>query len=336
MKFDFRTSCNLDLLNFINVLTRSEFYVREHGSAAQRFEALLQPAFFDAVQEAADINGSPMLGPILSLIVSAAPHFERRSLTKLLASPDFLFEHFSTTPYYSAEKWPQQVSILGKIVPVIRELERLGFREYWRSERLPLVESVLQDLKRFAAQFRLEEEIENMLGRGQAPDRITAYLCTFAAPHGIKICGPRYIADVRFPRETVIGVAVHEMFHPPYNAGRLKEELQALGEDPLLAESFRSQNPDYAYRTMEGFIEENVVEAMAISICHRLNLEPDPMGYFARHDEGSHRFSVVLFDELRRRPKPADVPFEEYFRSLVRRLPLGALDQVYQRILETG
>jgi len=172
-----------------------------------------------------------------------------------------------------------------------------------------------------------------MLGRGQAPESITVYLCAFAAPHGIKICGPNYISDIAFSKDITLGIAVHEMFHPPYDARNLDPELERLGEDPLLQHAFKTKDPKYGYATMTGFIEENVVEAMAISICHKIGLEDDPLGYFEKHDDGSHMLSVVLFDAFSKHPKSIEQPFEDYFRDLLDLLPVGSLDREYKAIM---
>jgi hypothetical protein len=226
------------------------------------------------------------------------------------------------------------VAIINLLIPVIKEIERCGFREYWRRERLPIIQRKQRQFRAYANKFQLDYEIERMLGQGKAPESIAVYLCSFAAPHGIKICGPRYIADTAFPKEVVLGVAVHEMFHPPYDARNLEQELEKLGNDPLLQHAFETKDPRFGYPTMEGFIEENVVEAMAIFICHKIGLEKDPLGYFEKHDDGSHLLSVVLFDYFGKYPKTSEQSFEAYFLELLQKMPVGSLDREYQAIMQ--
>ena len=76
-----------------------------------------------------------------------------------------------------------------------------------------------------------------------------------------------------------------------------------------------------------------MVEAMAISICHKIGLEDDPLGYFEKHDDGSHMLSVVLFDSFSKHPKSIEQPFEDYFRDLLDLLPVGSLDREYEAII---
>jgi hypothetical protein len=332
MKFDVRYSYNLDLLNLLNILTSEELYVSWHEGIYEQFGETLSNQSKKCMKEAVEINGSAMLGPQLSLVVSALPNFERKSILRLFSDTELLHEHFKQYGYYEAEEWPRSASLFGVLRPVVQELENKGFREYWRRERLPLIKRMQRQFRSFASQYRLDQEIELMLGVGQSPDCITVYLCTFAAPHGIKICGTRYITDVAFSKETSLGIAVHEMFHPPYEAKNLEKDLQKLGNDPLLKHAFKTKNPSYGYSTMEGFIEENVVEAMAIFICHKIGLEKDPLAYFAKHDDGSHMLSVVLFEYFKRYPKSRKQTFEEYFQELLKILPIGSLDREFAKI----
>jgi hypothetical protein len=158
-------------------------------------------------------------------------------------------------------------------------------------------------------------------------------VCAFAAPHGISLCGPKYITDVHFSQEVTIGTVIHEMFHPPYDATSLKE-LEQLGKDPLLVKAFAMKNPVYGYPTMEAFIEENVVEAMALYVCRKmgLNLYEDPYTYLKMHDDGSHVLSSVLLTYFETYPKSKNQEFQEYFKEVLHLLPIGSLQKEYERI----
>ena len=333
MNFHVHTAYNLDLLNFINILTGEQFYTDRHEGMYERFGENLSSGSKERVKEAVQINGSAMLGPILSLVISAVPNFEKRSVVKLFEDPAHLESCLKQYPYYDEGLWTERAPIFETIIPVLQELEGNGFCSYWQKERFPDIKKKQRQLRSYANKFHLDLEIEGMLGRGQAPESITVYLCSFAAPHGIKICGPKYISDIAFSMDTTLGIAIHEMFHPPYDAKNLQRELEILGNDPLLQHSFQTKDPKYGYPSMTGFIEENVVEAMAIYICHKIGLEKDPLGYFEKHDEGSHMLSVVLFDAFGKHPKSNEQRFEDYFRELLEKLPVGSLDREYEAIM---
>lgn len=332
MEFRVRNAYNFELLCLLNVLTGDPFYTERHPEIYARFAPALDDEAQRGIEQAVALNESAMLSPALCLVISTVPNFERRSLMRLLADEELLHSYMQRSPYYQPEAWQSRTPLLAMLLPAVQAVEAAGFREYWCRERRPLIRRAQRELEAFAGRHELGAAIGAMLGPGARFDRITVYLCTLAAPHGIKVDGPNFISDVSFGCQTTLGIAVHEMFHPPYDAGQLADELAALAEDPLIKHAFETKDPRYGYPTMDGFLEENVVEAMAISICHRLGLESDPLAYFARHDDGSHVFSVILFDYLQRHPKPAGQPFGDYIRQAVAALPVGSLQAEFERI----
>ena len=332
MKFTVRYSYNLDLLNLMNVLTGEEFYVNWHKNISKLFGEQLSDYSKSCVKEAVEIMGSAMLGPYLSLVVSAVPNFEKRTITRMFSNTDFLRERFANFSYYDDKQWPDYASVFSVLLPVVNELESNGFHEYWKKVCLPSIRRVQRQFRAYANKFQLDKDIEYMLGPGQAPGSITVFLSALSAPHGIKICGPQYITDIAFPKKASLVTAIHEMFHPPYSTKDLEQELEQLGKDPLLKHAFETKDPRFGYSTMDGFIEENVVEAMAIFICNKVGLEDNPMEYFAKHDDGSHMFSVVLYDYFHRYPKSGSQAFQAYFRELLQKMPVGSLDREYREI----
>ncbi len=331
MQFKVQPSYNLDLLNLVNILTQDPMYLDQHPGIYQSLGEKLSSHSKACIGEMVELNGGAMLGPLFSLVLSAVPNFGRRSIVRVFSDPDFMQACLQRFPYYDEAIWNEKLPVFPLLIPVVRELEANGFRAYWQQERLPAIKKMQYRFRTYANRFQLDDEIELMLGEGQAPGSMTVYLCSFAAPHGIKLCGPRYITDIAFSQETSLGIAVHEMFHPPYDARSIEPELQRLGSDPLLQKAFAEKDPKYGYPTMTGFIEENVVEAMAIFICYKIGLEKDPMGYFSRHDGGSHKLSVVLFDAFSRHPKSRTQSFQDYFLELLQQLPVGSLDQLGSR-----
>jgi hypothetical protein len=159
------------------------------------------------------------------------------------------------------------------------------------------------------------------------------YLCSFAAPHGIKICGKRFISDVRYEPETTLRIAIHEMFHPPYIVAEVDTALQSLVNTPLFQRSFTAKDPQFGYDTELGFLEENVVEAASLVVCKRQGIVPDPVGYLSAREGGVYRLGVVLLAYFDRIPKQPEEPFAAFFKRVVAALPLAQLEHEYQTII---
>lgn len=334
MNFLIKRSYNLDLLNYVNVITGDEFYTRFHPEGYLKFKDRLSQGAKSNIKELVKINESSMLGPVLCLVISSVPDFNSMNLQELILNTDLIKNYFSQSIYYEGEIWEAKEEILNLILPVIRELEEEGFYKYWAEERLPKINESMKELDEFLSKYHINEDIENMLGT-RSIDEITLYLCSFASPHGMKICGNSFISDISFPKETTLLVAVHEMFHPPYNSQGLKEELKKIAEEPFFINAFKTKDPRFGYSEIDGFIEENVVEAMSLLVCEKLDLVKDSIEYLKLHDEGSHVFSVILMKYFKLYEKPKGKSFEDYFKDLVKVLPFGSFKEEYDEIINS-
>ncbi len=338
VEVEIRSSPNLDLLCLMNVLTGDPWYVSFHGQAFQRFGKTLSLESRQCLKIVTVTSHSNMISAWTTYTVSTLPDFESGKMSDLLRDTNTLQRYLSQHEQNESKgtAWLQWAIRFRLLAVVAREVEMQDFGDYWQEQYLPKIQARQDELSRWLIQYELGSEIESMVGLGRAPESITLYLCGLTKPHGIRITGPRFITDVSFSNEIIFSNLIHEMFHPPYDRQQLEKDVSTLEQDPLVIESFRTKKPQYGYPTMFGFIEENIVEAMAVSVTTRLGLEKDPMSYFANHDEGSHKLSVVLFRALQQYPKPREQSFEQYFPELLRTLPVGSLDVMYQTIQQEG
>ncbi|MCR8645489.1 hypothetical protein NV379_22895 [Paenibacillus sp. N1-5-1-14] len=320
-RFQTKTSYSLDALNFLNVLTEDEFYTQRHESNYRHFIQSFSQKNKCLMSEIVRINGGNMLSPFLTLVVSSIPNFDSQEISELFDSAT-IHSYFSQTSYYKESIWEQKEPLFKLVPEIILELEKIGFKEFWYEHKQPLLLDKIEKITSLVDQHSIFDEINDMLGPTSNIDEIILYLCSYAAPHGIKIVGPRFISDVSYPTEITLSIAIHEMFHPPYRIEQLNERFNDLKVDPKLIDAFDKQKERFGYKTIEGFIEENVVEAMALYICEKIGLEKDPFAYLEKHDEGSHVLSVTLLKYLQSNPKNRDVSFQDYFNEFLQRVEL--------------
>ena len=334
MQFQIRACYNFDLLNMMNVLTGDPFYTKYHAEAYAEFGEALSDESRQILNKITESLGNAMISPLINFMISFIPDFENENLTELLLDENRILDGIQQSDPRMLEKAKEMKPLYQALIPVIAELENMGFQEYWTSEKEPAILEKKAELQPYVETYSLDKEIASMLGAGRAPEEITLYLCTFAAPHGIKVFGPRYIADVSFKNESILLIAIHEMFHPPYDEQAVQESLDLLASDPFIRLAFEKKDPKFGYPEMDGFLEENVVEAMSLFIAQKVGLESDPYGYLLKHDGGSHVFSVILLDSLNLYPKPLLQEFGDYFRELVDKMPVGSLVNSYRIALE--
>jgi hypothetical protein len=307
----------LDVLCFLNVLTADGYYVKRHAEAFNTFYPLLSPGVKEKMQEAVRDFGSSMISPTATLLISSLENFFERDLSEMLFSRAEIEERIKRSPYQFT---PDELNSLldsfsDRLDPTISELERAGFGEYWESLRLPAIAKKCDEINGYFTKFDIKGLALDF--KDFKDEDITVYICSFAAPHGIKLCGYSLISDMSYRNETILANVTHEMFHPPYNYGIVEDSVLALAEKQWVIDAFLNQDPHSGYTEMKGFIEENVVEAMGTYLVFRMGAEEDPYGYFNEHDGGSHVISPKLFRYLLENPKNREQTFEDYFNGFV-------------------
>lgn len=337
IRFRVQPSYPLDALNLCSILTGHPFYTSRHPVEWEWWRDRMSSTVHAALAKAQAVHGSHMLGPILTLLVSAVPDFQRRPLAELLAGTELIHAYYRHYPYYDSSTWAQHAELLQTIAPVIADLEDRGLRERWRAHHLPQVEADVARLNAVltACEHNLGQAIADMLGRG-APgvgEDIQVYICAYAAPHGIKLCGRQFITQTGLESRRNLQIAIHEMFHPPYDAAALGEELARLIADPLFQDCWRRKDAAFGYATELGFLEENVVEAMTVTLGERFGIVEDPVGYLVQREGDVYRLAVVLYEVMRRHPKrDSSEPFASYFRRLIKLMDVGNLTECFQQV----
>jgi hypothetical protein len=107
------------------------------------------------------------------------------------------------------------------------------------------------------------------------------------------------------------------MFHPPYDKNTVVSALKKLAKLSWVKEAYENQNSNCRYSSMDGFIEENIVEALGIYVLLKLGVSWDPTEYFKTHDYGSHVISPHFFNYLTDHKKELTQTFEQYFIDFV-------------------
>lgn len=337
-RLQFYSSYILDCMNLFSILTGHTFYTSRHPDEWGWWHERLSPAAHELLRQAQAVHGSHMLGPALSLLASALPNLDGLTLPNLFADPLRIHTHFQHFPYYDPLEWPQYERMLYVLAPVADELEALGLRERWSTLHLPQVRADIARLESFVGSFDFDlgQAVADMLGRGgsEVDEEIRVYICSYAAPHGIKLCGKQFITQPNLDPHRVIQTAIHEMFHPPYRSEALQTELAGLIADPLFQDCWRRKDPVFGYNTELGFLEENVVEAITVLLGERAGVVPDPVGYLVSREGDVYRVAVVLYSAMRRQPKadPAE-PFDAYFQRLIDGLKGTSLTGKFQKTL---
>lgn len=227
-------------------------------------------------------------------------------------------------PYIPSAILDNMYALFDGVQQVAADLEQLGFKEFWEKEIRPVIENRCEVLSRFVRENSFSDIIMPL--KSAIPDYIDVYVCSFHRPHCTKLnlVGDAMILSDHYSEETSLMIVAHELFHPPYDVSKVQEVLKFLAGKLWIVDAFNNQNENCAYRQMDYFLEENIVEALGIYTVYQMGLEKAPYEYFARHDYGSHVLSPFFFTYLLRQPKEESQSFEEYLTAFAE-----ALDDLY-------
>lgn len=318
MKINCKASYNLDVLCFLNALSADDYYVSRHQAAFDYFYPLLSEKIKVKMKKMVEWNKSPILAPTFTLLISAVPSFSDRNIYYLLEARSEIEDGISKTPYRFDDREYDEIFVRfsDTVIPLIHELEEHGFKDYWNTVKLPLIQNKILELEPYLTQYNLEALIGEF--KDLDSDEMDVYICSFANPHGIKLCGNTLLSDAAYTKETILANMTHEVFHPPYSYDEVKEYVDILAKEDLVIKAFAEQNPLSGYSEMPGFIEEHIVEALGTYIVYMLGVEKEPYEYFKVHDGGSHVLSPLFFEYILKNKRNPEQSMNDFFISFVK------------------
>jgi hypothetical protein len=238
------------------------------------------------------------------------------------------------TVYFNEGGWRLFQSVRGELRTILASLKEMGFADYWMQHLLPRLTQEAAALESWLAKYDVAAEVEAHLGFALPSDRITVYLLHFARPHGIRVTGSRFIADVSYPFLEVLRNAVHEMLHPPFFLSRdreLRAALKALEGDAFLMGIIRHHNPSFGYNSFDSFVEEDCVRALEQVIGERLQIGRDARRRWKEEDDGIHVLAAVLYGLMKQENYVGShEPFRDFLLRMLKtgRLAPGKLRQL--------
>lgn len=318
MKINCKVSYNLDIVCFLNALSSDYYYVSRHKEAYDYFYPLLSKNIKAKIKRLVKWNNSPMFAPTFTLLISTVPSFSDMNIYNLLEARSEIKEGISRTPYNFTDS--EFDKIFGRfsdtVIPLIHELENNGFKDYWNTVKLPIIQNKIFELEPYFTQYNLEALIGEF--KNFESDEMDVYICSFANPHGIKLCGNTLLSDVSYNKETILANMTHEVFHPPYDYDKVKEYVDILAKEAFVIKAYHEQNSVSGYFDMAGFIEEHIVEAIGTYIVYTLGIEKEPYEYFKVHDGGTHVLSPLFFKYILDNKRNPEQSMNDFFISFVK------------------
>jgi hypothetical protein len=306
-----------DALCLIPLLAELPFYASRHEQDArwwqERFASIASQEALDGVSvlrhEVAQQAAKP-LPAFLALWTSPAARFSDIAgecldgLIAAVADPELLVSTMRETSTYWNETDDKLFrSVRPALLAVLEGLRAAGLAEWWAEHAEGDLRRRCSELYQSFIAYDLVPMIEQCTEISFDAKAVELCVLRWAAPHGIRVTGTRFLTDVRYDADTVLNIAVHELLHPPWPKGHpVKGRLDALAADPFLAARFADRDPVAGYNTWASYAEEDAAQALDQFLNTRLgrNARGDPVSRWSAADDGMHVLALLLYDTLRR------------------------------------
>jgi hypothetical protein len=207
---------------------------------------------------------------------------------------------YRASTYWDEKDWAWFDAAAPRLDIIISALAESGFASF-RAERIgSAFDARIAEVQRSLDGFDVIRWQEKLTGRS-FDSTIEIVLLEFSKPHGIRVQGQRFLQAADYDTETTVRIAAHEMLHPPVpmDGAAAKAALAVLSRDPLIAKIVREHDPSWGYSTLEGMLNEDLVQALDQLLSEALGVARNPADRWRMSDDGMHVIAAGLYGLLR-------------------------------------
>jgi hypothetical protein len=333
MDIFFHHSYNLDLLNLLNIVGNVSPYKSLYPQIYSEFGQPLSLDSREILQQVSVALGSTLISPPIAFVLSIIPQFDKAPFLDLMLDQEgFLAALEQNEPRLLPQK-DQLFMLFQVLAPVIQELKLLGFREYWLSEYLPLVEERVDQMDDSLFRLNFMEGVNRFFKQENLPEEIHIFLGALNAHHGVRLTRHNSIVDISFSDQKILDFSLHEVIQSAVTSFGIPDLLQPLVEDPFIQLAFEKSKSVVAFENNETYIHENIVEACKVYLLYKHGLMPDPYSYLQSHQKGAFILAVIILDFLEWNPGSTDT-LATAIKSWMDQKPVGNLMMLYQQALQ--
>ncbi len=303
-RWNVHSSMGLDAALFVGALTgdklQSEYYAAETTSFLNSFDGETV-ASIDRLSAMAAQTGT-LVGPLLALVFSAAPHDTLEDLIGSARDPEArLRPAFETSAYWNADRWPgMRDRVLPEVLRILLALKAGGFEQYWQEQIEPAIVPRVAELEKLVGRYDVIPEQQRLIARPLDAE-IELVLLHFTKPYGVKIIGQRFVSHYSWDADTQLRTAAHEIFHPPFDTydSELLASLAELENDPWMKSIVNDHDPAFGYNSFEGVLNEDSTSALDQIVSERLGFARDPAERWQTVDDGMHMLAAALYQLMK-------------------------------------
>lgn len=338
-----RASEGFDAIAFLGPLSGTKMYLDFYGEDAAAFSPRMDATAYADIGRLwneATKDGFGLLGPNLQVLFSANGIDASLDtlITALKARQTAILPSYRASSYWSESDWAWFDRAAPRLEAIFDAMRKAGFAAFRRERIGADLDRRIAEVSRALSTFDVISWQEKLTGRRFDPE-IQIVLLQFSKPHGIKVQGQTFLQAADYDTATTVRIAAHEMLHPPVamEGPAATAALAALGRDPLITKIVREHDPQWGYTTLEGMLNEDLVQALDQLISEALGVARNPADRWRKSDDGMHVIAAGLYGLLRQdRWIDTGGSIEDWLARAVKdgRLSPTAFHPVAARVLE--
>lgn len=332
MELFFHHSYNLDLLNLLNIVAGDSHFQNLYPQVYAEFGQPLSAPSRLILQEVSEALESNMISAPIAFGLSVVPQFDKAPLVELMLDRD---NYRLAVEQYEPRLMSQQAQLLilfEVLAPVLQELEDLGFREYWLTECLPIIEDRCEKIEAFYLQSPIAPTFRELINDNDLPDQLDVFFCGLNGGNGVRLCGHVPVVDVSFSEEKIFDFIYHDFFKLEASKPEIQESIEPLLSDTFIQLAFEKSQALTGIEEITNYVRENISTAYKSYLFHKSWLLADPIGFLQTFHQGAYILSLILMDHLiweglKGKSLPDDL------KTWVVNHPAGTLMELYTRAL---
>ncbi|WDI30207.1 hypothetical protein PUV54_09565 [Hyphococcus flavus] len=286
----------LDAVLLIGAMSGDKLQSSHYPDEIAKYKATLSEeagAALDRIGVAFSAPGQGLAGPSFAFPLGAVSDLSVDGVYAVLADPKPFFQGLNR------ELSDERLRQLGDLRTVYDELRQAGFAADWENEVKPVAEERASLFRNYLAGYDIIPEQERYLGRS-LEKRIEVLLLHYNRPYGIRVHGQRFATYHGWDEADTLRVAVHEMFHPPFdgNNATLRQAGARIAVDPLINNIIDTADPAWGYSSLGRLVDEDSTQALDMIVSLRLGLDRDPGEYWREQDNGMHLLAAAMYDAM--------------------------------------
>jgi hypothetical protein len=313
-----KPSLKYDTLCLLNVLSGDPYYLHYYQAEYDHFHPLFTPeeqAAFAQLKHVIKDEGHGIVSAKLTLYYSAVDDETLPEMIRTAHDSAAMEAALKKTSYWSADGWQNYEAARPALEVALKAMDRVGFPAYWAANARPKIEKRVAEISAELPKYNIIPAIESYLGFPLSSQTITVYLLAYSEPHGIRITGLRFLTHVSYPFSIVLHNAIHEPMHPPYHADdpKVREAIDLLGRDPLVADKIQHHDPSFGYNTTSGYVEEDSVQALEQIVSEKFGVGRNACKYWQEQDGGMHVLAAAIYMDYKQAFSATPEPYSQWF-----------------------